>query len=92
MNSICNQEKKKKGEGNFHHSFPLSLILIKQMDKEGSQEGRACGSRSSKEQDYLLGVLTVRLQLPEDISPDQMARWELKYQASRVQRAGLQVP
>lgn len=48
------------------------------MNKEGSQEVRACGSRSSKGQDYLLGVLEVRLQLPEDISPGQMAQWELK--------------
>lgn len=62
------------------------------MDKEGSQEGRACGSRSSTGQDYLLGFPRVRLQLPEDISPGQMAHWELKYQASRVHGEGLQVP
>lgn len=62
------------------------------MDKEGCQEGRACGSRSSTGQDYLLGFPRVRLQLPEDISPGQMAHWELKYQASRVHGEGLQVP
>lgn len=62
------------------------------MDKEGSQEGRACGTRSSTGLDYLLGFPRVKLQLPEDISPGQMARWELKYQASRVHGTGLQVP
>lgn len=62
------------------------------MDKEGSQEGRACGSRSSTGLDYLLGIPRVRLQLPEDISLGQMARWALKCQASRVHGAGLQIP
>ena len=57
------------------HFFFLPLAQLSKWAKKAAKKAGHVGVVVLREEDYLPGILAVRLQFPEDISSGQKAHW-----------------